>query len=372
MDLENTIAEAEALSDFGKLEEAEHKFLEALAGFENLLSPCNEKTVSLAYQIAEFYAKHVRMREADDILERVSKSLIKTWGLEHSKTVAHMLHVTNLYYAWSRPNDALTLLLRAVEYLDDPPMTKDVQVQPENRETQPTALRRATIVTRLVTASEPTGPKDRPRLVEFQLVVANAQARAKDEEAESILLDLIKQCERFPGQFAVQNFKAHGSLLHLYSELQMLGKLRPALKNAKDCFLATMKKEKRKQKQIPISLLNAAIDLAEHFVKAGRFKDSETMFDLVEEEVTATIDEEGPDNAIDFLVAIGSVYQTHRKWKYAKPRFEHAYAITLATRGPECRMAKRLQAALDDQFFSMASLPHTGYRRPLRKLVAEQ
>ena len=364
-DFETMVTEAEEFSEMGRLEEAEQKLLEALNGFENLLPPCHQKTISLAYQVAEFYAKSVRMQEADDILEKVSKNFLTTWGLQHSKTIAHMLYVTDLYYAWSRPNDALSLLLRAFEYFHDPPIAKDARVREVDHDAQQRIQNRPMFMSRLLSQSEPTtDPTIQPRQVEFLLMFANAQVRAKDEEAEPILLDLIKQCERFPAQFLVQSFKTHCSLLDLYYELNKLDKRRLALKNAKAYFFSAMKKEKkRKETKLNTSLLNAAIDLAGRFVQTGRFKDAELMFDCIEEEATTTVDTNGPDNPISFLIAIGMIYQRHGKWKYARPRFEHAHAITIALRGPHSMMARRLEAALDNQEFSMGSLPLHGHSR---------
>ncbi|KUJ11268.1 uncharacterized protein LY89DRAFT_786884 [Mollisia scopiformis] len=327
LDAENMVTEAEAFDDLGKFEEAEHKFLEALAGFESLISPSNERTVSLAYRVAEFYAKNVRMHEADEILER------------------------------------------AVEYLQDPPV-KDHQVREGGQNTRPTVSQKRTFISLSLTDSTSESDiGDKPQSLGFQLMLNKVRVRAREEEAEPILLDLIKQCEKYQGGFSLEIVKARSALLDLYTELDNLEQFRLALKDSRSCVLAILKKKSK----VPadVSLLQEMIELVEHFIRAGRYNDSESMFKVIEREITTTFEIDEPSSAIDCFVAIGMAYQRHNKWRYAQPRFEHALAVAIGTQGPESTMARKLEAALDNQLFSMAALPKKGsttlVRRRLRR-----
>ena len=94
------------------------------------------------------------------------------------------------------------------------------------------------------------------------------------------------------------------------------------------------------------------------------------MFSQMENELTGTAGDDC-DNAIDFLIDIGMLYESHNRWNDARARFEHALALTLSSRGPESRLGRRLQAALDNRHFSMSSLPQLEYKSSLRKRLME-
>jgi tetratricopeptide (TPR) repeat protein len=357
-DLEEMTREAGSLSEIGNLEAAEHKFREALFGFEGLLTPTHEKSISAAYELADFYAKNLRMNDADEVLQRVSENLVETWGLEHTKTIAYMLRVIDLYHAWGRSNDALTLLQRAIDYIDDPPATKKNRADGAKTD-KATVKERTMYSSRHFEMPDSGGSRGRVRTLEFQLVVANAQARARDDEAEPVLLSLIEQCGKFPEQFTIQLFKAHSSLLRLYQESTDVDKLKPSMEQAKEFFLTTMKRMKKKREPPTILLLRATIDLIGCFVECGSYKASENMFDIVEKEITAMMDEnevEANDAAVDLLVDIGMVYQMYDQWRYARPRVEYALAKTIASRGPNSWKARRLQDALEKKSISQATL----------------
>ena len=51
-------------------------YREALAGFENILSPTQEHTNALAYQLASFYANYNRMDDADRVLNWIVEKQI--------------------------------------------------------------------------------------------------------------------------------------------------------------------------------------------------------------------------------------------------------------------------------------------------------
>lgn len=63
--------------------------MEALEGHRYLLTPTHEEMVKIAYELANFYAEQKRVREADQVLERVSEDFIERWGFGHKKTYRH-------------------------------------------------------------------------------------------------------------------------------------------------------------------------------------------------------------------------------------------------------------------------------------------
>ncbi|KAH6723046.1 hypothetical protein BKA61DRAFT_585756 [Leptodontidium sp. MPI-SDFR-AT-0119] len=364
-DLENLAIQARELKDSGNLEAAEEKYREALSGLEYILSATNDHTIAVGYELAEFFAQSNRMEEADEVLTWMSEAIVKAWGLHHSRSALHFLKVTDLYHGWSRPDDAVTVLLQAVNYLEEPPLPNNSRVEELNDDETTTGGKKYTLMTRFINPPNNSGPTDQPHNLELQLAVADAQARTQDEAAEPLLLELISQCEKFPTQFTVQNLKAHASLIMLYHDLKKHDELKFAMKKARDFFSATITRE---LPALASPILRAVTKLAGTFAHVRRLKAAEAMFEVIEQVVPAFLERDESDRAIDLLVDIGRIYQARGKWKYARPRFEHALAITLASRGPESMMAKRLQAALDFQSFSL-SVPHGG-RNDIKSALA--
>jgi hypothetical protein len=186
-ELEAMQREARPLGEAGRYEDAEQKLRESLTGFEYLLSSTNECTLSVAYELAELYSQSARMIDADAVLQWISEQLAETFGLDHPKTTSHMVHVVDLYQRWGRTNDAVTILLRAMESLDRPPNpgnggvtlsgqnNKDEQIPASSDE----EVHRTSTFARFVEISNGSGQKDAGRSLEFQLCVAHARVRAK-------------------------------------------------------------------------------------------------------------------------------------------------------------------------------------------------
>ena len=130
----------------------------------------------MAYELAEFYARNARMRDADHVLEWVSDNIAKTWGINHKRSITHMLHITDLYCVWSRQNDALTLLLRATEYQDELPVIDSLKHQEEENDSQLVQPANTTHVTRSVNTSEFNSLNDRPRTTEVQLLIVDGKS----------------------------------------------------------------------------------------------------------------------------------------------------------------------------------------------------
>jgi len=118
-DIQNLNSDGARLDKEGDNANAEIKFRDALAGFENLLSPTHEETAIAAYLLASFFANHDRMNEADKVLDWLGGNYIRRWGLNHEKTISHLLRVIELLQAWERLDDAMLLLRRILDSWDD-------------------------------------------------------------------------------------------------------------------------------------------------------------------------------------------------------------------------------------------------------------
>jgi tetratricopeptide (TPR) repeat protein len=368
--------DAKPLCESGRFEEAEQKLRDTLDGFEYLLTSTNERTLSVAYELAEFYSQNNRMNDADAVLQWMGEELVKTFGLDHQKTISHMVHVVDLYQQWSRTNDAVTILLRAMDSFHNLPGTGHDPVTTSDQSNNAKGIvntseveetHRTTNFSRIVDVSEGNGQKDADGSLEFQLSIINARTRAKDPETESLILRLIEQGEKLPDQFEGLILKSRGALIDLYLQLGKDEGLELALKFAKERFFTIMKQKKPKS----MSLLDAGVDLASMFVKASRFKEADAMFSQVERDLTGTASDDDCDNAIDILIDIGMLYQRYKRWNDARARFEHALALTISSRGAECRLARRLQAALDNRNFSLSSLPSLEHKSSLRRRLME-
>lgn len=75
VDLDAIYQEALVAERLGRLDEAEKKFRDTLAGFENLLSSTNLDIKAIAYRLASFYAKNDRMKDADAVFDWVTGDL---------------------------------------------------------------------------------------------------------------------------------------------------------------------------------------------------------------------------------------------------------------------------------------------------------
>lgn len=71
-------------------------------------------------------------------------------------------------------------------------------------------------------------------------------------------------------------------------------------------------------------------------------------------------DDFGTDNedTISLLICIGKMYQDEDMWSSAKPWFERALAASMTQNGLYGTMTKRLEAALETQYYSVSVLTY--------------
>ena len=94
---------------------AEAKYREALSGYEKLLPPTDDRTLEIAYRLADLYASQKMMEKADEVLDQMNRKIVGQRGLSHQKSNVHFLRISNMYRKWGREADARILIQRLVE-----------------------------------------------------------------------------------------------------------------------------------------------------------------------------------------------------------------------------------------------------------------
>jgi tetratricopeptide (TPR) repeat protein len=354
-DFEALYKEAQTQEQLGMVEDAEKKFRETLAGFENLLSSTHEDTNAVAYRLASFYVQNDRMKDADTVLDGVTRNHMKSFGINHKKTIDHLFNVVEMFHNWSRTKDAITFLSRIVDAFWEPSQnTPDNSPRPHNPDSFGTSsgsearhARSTQSQTNPLGHSMPTTEAREPAVIEYQLGIATAYIKANDEMAEPLLLRLIEQCEKQPKHLAAQALRCRSELLGLYS-IQGGDKINEALDQAQQAFWRTLDSELEKTE----SLLETCVELAKWHVKLGQYKAADDMFIQIQSDA---VDSFGADDkkTIEILERIGLFYQREGRWDDAEPRFEQALVACYTAFGECSGHAKRLEAALDNQFYEM-------------------
>jgi tetratricopeptide (TPR) repeat protein len=353
-EIEAMSQEAYQLEHLGHVEEAEKKYRDALAGLQNLLPQAHEDTSRAAYQLATFYAQHDRMNDADLVLNWMGEEYMKRWGLEHDNTMNHFLNVAELLHNWSRPDDAITILYRVLDKLEtesseDPGDTVGPNVntatkgQPQVPLTQHTASQSQ--------AEKATGSstlENQRAFVDYHLGLANLHVRAKDETAEPLLLHLIEQCEAHPEILAEQALHSRCALVKLYRELGKHQQMDTVLDEAKSQLWKHLDSKEKKTK----SSLEISLDIARLNVESARYDVAEEIFQRTGCEAEDTF---GTDHEITIatFIRIGKIYQSENRWNDAQPWFEQALNASMTANGLESRQTKALEAALENQHYSL-------------------
>lgn len=350
-DLKTMHEEAHELDYSGNLEAAENKFRAVLDGLRNLLPPMHEHTNNVAYDLISFYAKHHRMNDADAIVQWTCEQHMARFGIDHKKTVAHVLRVVDIFRSCSRIDDAITLIFQTFEAYEElmgsTSNSDDRSTTRKQRHNWPatTPFRRPLAKD---TNSIPVST-DEPALVTYQLGLADARVESKEEAVEPVLLGLIAQCEKHPEKLAVQALKARGSLINLYERRGENLKVEEALDQAKAALLTNLNSEHKKTEAI----LDASVELTRWFVKAEHYEAADTIFLKIESKAVECFGSDD-DRIINTLISIGMIYQGQKRWTDARPRFEQALAASMVSFGLHDDLTKRLEAALDNRHYETA------------------
>ncbi len=341
--------EAHDLDRLGHFELAEDKFRAALDGLQNVLTPTHEQTSTLAYHLASFYANHNRMNSAYEVLDWMCSKYIERWGIDHKKTVTHLLRVVDMLHSWSRSEDAITIIYQAFEAYEGligAGSQSDGGKSPVNP--LQASSSRGIFSRRALDATTALTPAEEPALANYQLGLAGARAKMKDDAAEPLLLGLIAQCEKHPKKLAAQGLEARIALLNLYQRLGDQRKTGEALDQAELAFWIVSDAEY--EKTAPI--LDASVELAALHVEVGRLETAEAIFLRVEAQAVHIFGEDD-EKTIRVLIAIGMVYQEKQLWAAAQPHFEQALAASITSTGLDRDRTRRLEEALENERYEL-------------------
>jgi tetratricopeptide (TPR) repeat protein len=335
----------------GRPDEAEANFRSALEGFDRLLSTTHPETVAVAYRLASFFAEHVRMQDADTVLDWLNQAHLEDFGLSHARTLDHILNVCDMFQNWGRPEQAAELLQRVFhETVKEPPAPDSTYRLTAN--TSQHATRTSAQETENVHEHEHDprfsipleGPVE-PSTLQAQISQLHRGSRA-GEGAEAVLLRLIKHCEQYPDTLLVHSLLCYSILLDHYEDRDDVVKQTNALEKAEQAVWTVLQSENKKTRD----LLVACLQLSKRLVRGARYESADEIFSRIECDAQETF---GSDHfrTIWFLENIGTFYQNEGRWQDAAPRFEHALAARLSRYGERHESVRRLEDALKNQYF---------------------
>jgi hypothetical protein len=213
------------------------------------------------------------MTDADKVLNWVGEKHCERRGMEHKKTVAHVLHVSDLYGSWSRTEDAISLLSRAMDKYD-----KTIRLENANEDSDSTAAvdrssqfrsrrslngHRQSAATVIDLTGDDTLDPGHPSYVQYQLGLAKAQVEAHNGSAHILLTSLIESCEEHPKELGEQILEARTALVEHYQKYGENAKMEEALDQTVKSVWKVLKSDVKKTP----SFLEAAMDVAENTSK---------------------------------------------------------------------------------------------------------
>jgi tetratricopeptide (TPR) repeat protein len=335
----------------GRPDEAEAKFRSALEGFNHLLSSTHPETVAIAYRLASFFAEHVRMQDADTVLDWLNQAHLEDFGFIHTRTLNHISNVCDMFRNWGRPEQAAELLQRVLHEADKELPGPD-STYPLTASTG--QYTNGTSAQRTVNEYEqehnpqfsipPEGPVA-PSALQAQLSQLTRGSEA-GEGAEAVLLRLIKHCEQYPDKLLVHSLLCYPPLLDYYEDRDDVVKKSGTLDRAEQAVWTVLQSKNKKTRDV----LVACLQLSKHLVRAARYESADETFSQIECDAQETF---GSDHyrTIWFLENIGTFYQNEGRWQDAAPRFEHALAARLSRYGERHESVRRLEDALENHHF---------------------
>jgi hypothetical protein len=360
-DVLNLKGEAARLDRAGDTINAEIKFRDALSGFETLLSPTHEETTITAYQLASFFANQARMNEADRVLDWLGRQYIQRWGLNHGKTISHLLRVTELLQSWARRDDAMVLLSRVLDLRDDMDSDLDPDLVALSTNTvQDTELYGIDPDVTDQIFEESTNEVQ----VESQLRVANLWLSSTADGLEPILVRLIQQCEKYPEKLRTQTLQARCSLARLYLRLEQRDLAAAALELAQKSLMEIL----AINEDLHGSVLKTSRQLAFACVECNDTKACDYILERVAERLEARLGDEKDqiEVVVDFFTDAAREYQRLSTWQNGAPWFERALAISLLGLGSDDERTKKLEETLKTQQYYAASTSYEDFEKLLR------
>ncbi|KAH8884179.1 hypothetical protein GQ53DRAFT_830103 [Thozetella sp. PMI_491] len=338
-------------------DEKERLLLQVLDGLSYLQGATNEETNKVAYALADLYVQAGRGAEGDKVLERQTQAHINAFGFAHRKTKQHVLQVVELLNGWNRQEDALGLLSRAREMQESIATRQSgVKVTAKEKRRQPkttdnVVANTSRMVLSEVTASVSSDPT--PARLDYGLSVARSAVLSCDEDATSLLLEIIRQCKLNLPQLTAQLLRAMAELLSQYQKLGIVDTNRNTFQEAQARVLSVCETHSWDSENfMSFQVLEAALQLVANLVKCGYKSEGKALFRKLHDTAFIVF---GPADkrTVWALISIGLVFQTHTTWDDAEEWFEAAFAASLAsmTLGLDDGIVKSLQKAINRHHF---------------------
>ncbi|KAF2786480.1 hypothetical protein K505DRAFT_289676, partial [Melanomma pulvis-pyrius CBS 109.77] len=334
----------------GHLDRAEAEFMEALEGHRYLLTPTHEETVKIAYELANFYAEQQRVRETDEVLERISEDFIERWGVEHKKTYQHGLDMVDLLKNWNREIDALAILSHVQDAYEraheEPPRRGRAQLGKN------TVFRAESPATRLQNIRNDMSDSPSSSRIDHGIGAARAYVATGEPVVEELIKKIEDICVRDAGMFAKQALQARAELLKLYNKLN-------ATVEHVDTFVGTRQLwdmcwdefSWEREKISSLDFLEASMEVAAALLVGGFGDSSWSMFRKIEDKAVKLFGFDD-ERTIWTVISVGLIYQSAKGWDEARPWFEQALSAALSAYDEEDGMVKSLESAMDKRHFS--------------------
>ena len=340
---------------------AEEMYREALAGFENILSPTHEHTKALAYQLASLYAHCNRMGDADQVLNWIIEKHVGRWGVDHENTMEQFLLISRLYNGWSRNDEALSILYRVLDTSDEQAWGNVDHEIPTPLGVPRTMKPPRAVPRRIVQpqgsnqTSRAWAESDDPLRVDYQLGLVNTRLASGDDTAENTLLLLIDQCESHQQELSLQILRARCTLVNLYRRQGFDGKCSLALEKARQAVDKTLTSNVEKTE----GLLKACTEVGKLYLQEEGDEPAEDIFQSTAAEAEDAFQTDSSPT-ITISIHIGEIYQNEHNWSKAEPWFERALAALMAANISDGPLTKALEAALEDRHYSSTCLTSKG------------
>ena len=342
--------DAERLEQLEQTEEAEQRYCKALAGLQHLLPPMHADTVTLAYQLCEFYARHDQTKDAYAILQWLTQSHVDRWGLEHRKTLEHMDQTADMLASWHMSSEALSLLHQLWGF--DECTRADF-----------------TSCSSLIETEDTLG-------IECELTLCRLGVKHGDTAVKERLEDLAERCRREQQSLSVQAMKSWSLLLDWYNCCD------DPIDQSHGCNRAAIAVEELLDSidKPSMELLEGALELAKKLLNADEYEQGNKLFLNIESRGEECFDND--ERFLHVLIAIGKCYQDIERWNDARPFFEHAYSMSICMFGLEHYRTKSLEEGLDREKYTalpaedwvprrrFQNLSRTTRRKVVRVLVA--
>jgi hypothetical protein len=316
------VTEAEQFSSSGQHIEALEKYLDALAGYRNLLSPTHDLIISTVYKVAHLHMKLHDTKAADQILESATEAHVREHGLWDSKTVQHISQLVKMLQGWARQNEALPLVLHLLQGQES-----------ESYSTLPSSTTSVNL--------DAAG-------IQRQLTVANMLAPVMDEITKARLVALAHLCEARPLEFPKQTLDVWVALVRNYNDTGDDDHLKDALNRAANS-VRTFSDLEESAWTIPVYL--SLLSLMQLFVTCGLHGFVDDVLLAMEERVDYTLDK-SPEDMIDLLLRTGLLYQQEDMWPDADHYFQHAQAASARSFGRMDARTKAIEDARRQQYYN--------------------